>query len=274
VNAAARSIAGGAGAGSNRIAPILRVVEHHLLVYRRTWRGTVFSTILNPLLFLAAIGVGLGTFIDQANPEGVGGVPYLVFLAPGLLAGQAMNTAAFESTYPVMAGIRWLKTYVAMILAPLSPWHIAVGQLAWVALRLLFGSAVFLVIMVAFGATDVPHAVAILPVAVLTGLAFAAPIQAFSATRKTDNAFAALFRFVITPMFIFSGSFFPVSQLPDVVEWVAYLTPLWHGVALSRAIAIESFDPAVALVNVAVLLAFTAVGVLASVPTFRRTLTV
>ena len=152
-------------------------------------------------------------------------MPYLVFLAPGLLAGQAMNTGTFESTYPVMAGIRWLKTYVAMILAPLSPWHVAFGQLTWVGLRLVFGSIVFLAVMVAFGATDVAHAIAMLPVAVLTGLAFAAPIQAFSATRKNDNAFAALFRFVITPMFIFSGTFFPISQLPDLIEWIAVRDP-------------------------------------------------
>ena len=256
-----------------RLVAVLRVVEHHWMVYRRTWRGTVFSTLLNPVLFLAAIGVGLGTFIDASNPEGVGGVPYLVFLAPGLLAGQAMNTATFESTYPVMAGIRWLKTYVAMILAPLSPWHIAVGQLSWVGLRLLFGSAVFLVVMVIFGATDIPHAIAMLPVAVLTGLAFAAPIQAFAATRTNDNSFAALFRFVITPMFIFSGTFFPVTQLPDVVEWIAYLTPLWHGVALSRAIAIDAIEPVLGLVNLAVLLGFTVIGLLASVRTFRLKLT-
>jgi lipooligosaccharide transport system permease protein len=260
--------------GGNRpLVSILRVVEHHLMVYRRTWRGTVFSTLLTPVLFLAAIGVGLGSFIDDANPGGVGGVPYLVFLAPGLLAGQAMNTGTFESTYPVMAGIRWLKTYVAMILAPLSPIHIAIGQLTWVGLRLVFGAAVFLVVMIAFGATDVPHALAMLPIAVLTGLAFAAPIQAFAATQKNDNSFAALFRFVITPMFIFSGTFFPVSQLPDLVEWVAYLTPLWHGVALIRSVAIDAIDPALAAINLTVLIAFTVLGTAASVRTFARALT-
>jgi lipooligosaccharide transport system permease protein len=265
--------AGRASGGERRLGAVLRVVEHHWMVYRRTWRGTVFSTLLSPVLFLAAIGVGLGTFIDEANPGGVGGVPYLVFLAPGLLAGQAMNTGTFESTYPVMAGIRWLKTYVAMVLAPLAPWHIAAGQLTWVGLRLTFGATVFLAVMVAFGATDAVHAVAMLPAAVLTGLAFAAPIQAFAATRTNDNAFAALFRFVITPMFIFSGTFFPVSQLPEAIEWIAYLTPLWHGVALSRAIAIDAIDPLLALVNVTVLVTFAVVGLLASVRTFRRKLT-
>jgi lipooligosaccharide transport system permease protein len=259
--------------GERRLRPVLRVVEHHVMVYRKTWRGTIVSTILNPVLFLAAIGVGLGTFVDEANPGGLDGVPYLVFLAPGLLAGQAMNTATFESTYPVLAGIRWLKTYVAMILAPLAPWHVAAGQLLWVGLRLLLGAAVFLVVMVAFGATDVPHAIAMLPVAVLTGLAFAAPIQAFSATRTSDTAFAGLFRFVIAPMFIFSGTFFPVTQLPDLLEAIAYLTPLWHGVALCRAIAIDAVDPALALLNVAILSVFSVVGLLASVRTFRRKLT-
>jgi lipooligosaccharide transport system permease protein len=259
--------------GTRPLVPILRVVEHHVMVYRRTWRGTVFSTLLTPVLFLAAMGVGLGSFIDDANPDGVGGVPYLVFLAPGLLAGQAMNTGAFESTYPVMAGIRWLKTYVAMILAPISSWHIAIGQLGWVGLRLLFGAAVFLVVMIAFGATDIPHALSMLPVAVLTGLAFAAPIQAYAATQKSDNSFAGLFRFVITPMFIFSGTFFPVSQLPDLVEWIAYLTPLWHGVVLIRSIAIDTVDPPLALLNLTVLGTFTVVGVAASIRTFARALT-
>jgi lipooligosaccharide transport system permease protein len=263
---------GRAARGRRRLVPIVRVVEHHLMVYRRTWRGTVFSTVLSPILFLAAIGVGLGSFIDQANPTGVDGVPYLIFLAPGLLAGQAMNTGTFESTYPVMAGIRWLKTYVAMIIAPLSPWHVAFGQLTWVALRLTFGSTVFLAVMVAFGATDVPHAIGMLPVAVLTGLAFAAPIQAFSATRKNDNAFAALFRFVITPMFIFSGTFFPITQLPDLIEWIAYVTPLWHGVALSRAIATDAVDPVLVAVNLLVLTSFIVVGLAASVRTFTRKL--
>ena len=252
--------------------PVLRVVEHHWLVYRHTWRGTVFSTLLNPVLFMAAIGVGLGAFIDDANPSGIDGVSYLMFLAPGLLAAQAMNTATFESTYPVMAGIRWLKTYVAMILSPLDTHHVAAGQLIWVSLRVTFGAAVFLAVMVLFQATDIPHAIAMLPVAVLVGVAFAAPIQAFAAAQKTDAPFASLFRFVILPMFIFSGTFFPVSQLPELLQVVAYLTPLWHGVALTRAIALDVVDPALAVVNITVLVAFAVVGLLVSFRTFRQKL--
>ena len=251
---------------------VLRVVEHHALVYRRTWHGTVFSTFLNPILYLAALGVGLGAFVDEANPAGIEGVPYATFLAPGILVATAMNNATGESTYPVMAGIRWLKTNVAMILSPLNARHVATGQLLWVGVRLTLGAIVFLAVMIVFGATDLPHAVALLPVAVLTGLAFAAPIQAFSATQTNDSNFANLFRFVIMPMFIFSGTFFPISQLPDLLQIVAMLTPLWHAVALARSIALDTFDIGLAVVHVAYLTAFLVVGLLVSYRTFTRKL--
>ncbi len=253
--------------------PVLRVVEHQVLVYRRTWRGTVFSNFFSPILFLVAMGIGLGTFVDDANPEGIAGVGYLAFLAPGLLVAQAMQTAAFESTYPVMAGIRWLKTYVAMILSPLDARHVASGQLLWAGLRVAFGAVIFALVMAVFGAIDPGRAVLLMPVAVLTGLAFAAPIQAFAATQRNDAAFASLFRFVIMPMFIFSGTFFPISQLPELLQVVAFLTPLWHAVALARGIALDVLDPALAAVNVAYLSAFVVVGLLWSYRAFAQKLT-
>jgi lipooligosaccharide transport system permease protein len=252
--------------------PVLRVLEHHFLVYRRTWRGTIFSTFFSPVLFLVAMGIGLGTFVDDANPEGIAGVGYLAFLAPGLLAAQAMQTAAFESTYPVMAGIRWLKTYVAMILSPLEARHVATGQLLWTGLRVAFGAAIFALVMTAFGAIEPTRAVLLLPVALLTGLAFAAPIQAFAALQRNDSAFASLFRFVIMPMFIFSGTFFPISRLPELFQFVAFLTPLWHAVALARGIALDVLDPALALVNVAYLSVFTVGGLAWSYRAFARKL--
>jgi lipooligosaccharide transport system permease protein len=252
--------------------PVLRVLEHHFLVYRRTWRGTVFSTFFSPLMFLAAIGIGLGSFVDQANPAGVAGVSYLVFLAPGLLVAQAMQTAAFESTFPVMAGIRWLKTYVAMILSPLAVRDVAVGQLLWVGLRVGLGALVFGVVMVVFDAVEARHVPLLIVVATLTGLAFAAPIQAFAAAQKNDTSFATLLRFVIMPMFIFSGTFFPISQLPELLQVVAVLTPLWHAVSLARGIALESLEPTLAFVNVAYLSTMAVVGLWLSFRTFGRKL--
>jgi len=251
---------------------VLRVVEHHFLVYRRTWRGTVFSTFFSPILFLAAIGVGLGTFVDEANPAGIEGVSYIAFLAPGLMVAQAMQTASFESTYPVMAGIRWLKTYVAMILSPLDTRHVATGQLIWAGLRVTLGAIVFVAVMIVFGAIDPLRGILIIPVATLTGMAFAAPIQAFAAAQKNDAPFASLFRFVIMPMFIFSGTFFPISQLPELLQLVAFLTPLWHAVALARGIALDMLDPALALVNVAYLVTLMIVGLLWSYRSFGRKL--
>lgn len=252
--------------------PVLRVVEHHFLVYRRTWRGTVFSTFFSPLLFLTAIGVGLGAFVDDANPAGIAGVSYIAFLAPGLLAAQAMQTATFESTYPVMAGIRWLKTYVAMIMSPLETRHVAAGQLLWTGLRTTLGGIVFVVVMVVFGALDPRHAPMLVVVAALTGLAFAAPIQAFAAAQKNDIPFASLFRFVIMPMFIFSGTFFPITQLPEVLQLVAVLTPLWHAVALARGITLETLEPAWAVVHLTYLTLMIVIGLLWSFRTFGRKL--
>jgi lipooligosaccharide transport system permease protein len=248
---------------------ILRVLEHHALVYRRTWRGSVFSSFLNPVLYLAAMGIGLGAFVDQSNPGGVAGVSYATFLAPALLVATAMNTAAGESTYPVMAGIRWLKTYVGMIMAPISPRQVATGQLLWVAVRLFLSATVFLIVMTLLDAVEVTHAPLLLPVAVLTGLAFAAPIQAFAATQVKDTPFASLFRFVLMPMFIFSGTFFPISQLPTALQVVAMLTPLWHGVSLSRGLALGTLDPLVGLVNVTYLSALVAFGLAWSFRSFR-----
>jgi lipooligosaccharide transport system permease protein len=256
----------------DHLRSILRVVEHHALVYRRTWRGTVFSTFLTPILYLAAIGVGLGAFVDESNPTGIEGVSYAMFLAPGLLVATAMNNATGESTYPVMAGIRWLKTYVAMILSPLDARHVATGQLLWAGVRVTLGGIVFLGVMIAFGTTDLAHAALMLPVTMLAGLAFAAPIQAFAAAQKNDTPFAWLFRFVITPMFIFSGTFFPISQLPEILQYVAFATPLWHAVSLSRGIALETLDPAVAVVNLTYLSALLVVGLSWSYRTFGRRL--
>jgi lipooligosaccharide transport system permease protein len=254
------------------LTPSIRVLEHSLLVYRRTWRGSLFTTFLAPVLFLGAMGFGLGNLVDKGNPQSLGGVAYLVFLAPGMLASQAMQTASGESMYPVLASIVWQKTFLAMVSTPIGTRDIVIGHVLWLTVRLTLVASVFVLAMVLFGATDVLRGVAMVPVAVLTGLAFATPITAFTATRRTDNAFPAITRFIVTPLFIFSGTFFPVSQLPAIVQPVAYLTPLWHGVALARAIAIGKVDLALAAINLTVLVGFTAVGIALAFVTFRRRL--
>jgi lipooligosaccharide transport system permease protein len=253
-------------------SPVARVFEHNVYVYRRTWRGTLFQTFLTPVLFLAAMGLGLGGLIDRQAGAALGGVPYMVFLAPGLLAAQAMQTAAFENTFPVMAKTTWLKTYDAMLATPLRVRDLLLGDLGWSATRLAVVAAAFLAVMALFGAVRSPSALLAVPAAVLTGFAFAAPIFAFSATQRNVTLFNALFRFGITPLFLFSGTFFPVDRLPAIIQPVAYVTPLYHGVSLTRGLSLGTLDTTAGLIHVAVLAAFSIGGVVAGALTLRRRL--
>ncbi len=266
-----------AAAGARRVpGPVvmaLREFRFWLVNYRRTWKGTIYSSVLNPVLYLGAMGLGLGKLVDQHGQLGrLGGVSYLVFLAPGLLAAAAMETAMGESTYPVLGSVKWLKTYYAAAAAPLRPRDIFHGHLMFTTMRLIMNCAIFLVVMSAFGAVKSAWVLAALPVAVLTGLAFAAPIEAFAITRDKDSSFAALFRFGMIPMFLFSGTFFSVSQLPAWIRPLAYVTPLWHGVALCRSLSLGTADLAGSLVHVGYLLALAAIGIAVGQRTYRRRL--
>jgi lipooligosaccharide transport system permease protein len=250
----------------------LRVVEAGARVYRRTWRGSVISTFLNPVLYLLAMGVGLGELVD----EGTGGasldLPYLTFLAPGLLAAAAMQAAAGDASYPVMAGIKWRKTYEATLSTPIGVPELLFGHLGWVTLRITFVSVVFAAVMTVFGATTIVEGLAAVPPAVLTGLTFAAVITAYTARLKSETGLASLFRFGIVPLFLFSGTFFPIEQLPDYIQPLAYLTPLWHGVELCRGLALGLEYPVHPLISVAYLAALTAAGTLYSIRTLQRRL--
>ena len=216
----------------------LRVIESHGRVYRRTWRGSVISTFLNPVLFLLAMGVGLGQLVDERTGSATLDLEYLTFLAPGLLAATAMQTGAGDAAYPVMAGIKWRKTYQATLATPIGVPQLVAGHLGWVAVRLTFVTVVYALIMSAFGATTVLEGLLAVPPAVLTGVAFSGLVMAYTAQLKSEQGLAALFRFVVLPLFLFSGTFFPIDQLPDYLEPVAYVIPLFHGVELCRGLAL------------------------------------
>jgi lipooligosaccharide transport system permease protein len=218
---------------------VARVVEAHALVYRRTWRGSVISTFFSPVLYLLAMGIGLGSLVDEgAGQANLGGLDYLAFLAPGLLVATAMQIGAGDASWPVMAGIKWRKTYHATLATPVGVRDLVVGHLGWVGVRLTFVSVVFVAIMAAFGAVQAwAGAAAVIP-AVLTGLVFAAATTAYAAHLESDTGLSTLFRFGIVPIFLFSGTFFPISQLPDWLEPLAAVVPLWHGIELARGIAL------------------------------------
>ncbi len=252
------------------LAPTGRLVEAAARVYRRTWRGSVLSTFLSPVLFLLAMGVGLGKLVDAGNSDL--GVEYLAYLAPGLLASTAMTTAASESSFPVMAGIKWRKTYDAILATPIRVADIVAGHLGWIAIRLTFVTLVYAGMMTAFGATTVLQGLLAVPPALLTGIAVASVVTAYTARLKNEQGLASLFRWGITPLFLFSGTFFPISQLPGWMHPVAYATPLFHGVELCRSIALDLPSQVSPWASIGYLVAMTAAGWLLSARLMRRRL--
>jgi len=256
------------------MSAVARVIEHRALQYRRTFRASIFGSFVNPVMFLAAMGVGLGAYVDRSSTDALGGSTYLQFLAPGLLAATVMQSAAFESTYPIMDGLLWKRIFQAMVATPIGPRDVALGNLLWIAARLTLIAVIFTFVIVLFGAARSPLVVLAIPVAVLTGMAFAAPIVAFAATQRTPDNFNAIFRFGITPLFLLSGTFFPLEGLPDGLRLIAWLSPLWHGVSLSRALALGTAfeDPLLAGAHLAVLVAVVLAGSVAAIRLIERRL--
>jgi lipooligosaccharide transport system permease protein len=247
----------------------LRAYEYWLASYRRVWRGSVVTTVLNPVLYLSALGVGLGTVVNRNQTLGV---PYLDYVAPGVLASTAMLIAAFESSYPVMSAIRWTRQFHAQLATPLRIRDVVVGQQLYALSRVGLAAAVYLVVIAAFGAVHSWLAVLAFPSALLLGWSFSAPVTAMAAWLERDEGFNALFRFGVTPMFLFSGTFFPVSRLPQGIREIAWATPTWHGVDLLRHLTLGDATLWPSLGHAAYLAAWGALGLRLAQRTFTRRL--
>ncbi|MDT5027072.1 MAG: lipooligosaccharide transport system permease protein [Micromonosporaceae bacterium] len=228
----------------------LPVFEHRLMALRRTWRGNIFTSFLLPILFLLGMGVSVGAYVDRG---GTLGVPYLDYVAPGLMASTAVQIAVGESMWPILNAFVWNRLYHAMRASPLRAADIVGGEFAYLMVRVGIPATSFLIVMAAFGvvgdAKDSAYGpldgppdriqgaaweLAAVPAAILVGAAMAGAIMAYSASIKSDNMFALLFRFAVIPMTLFAGVFFPVHAMPLVARWIAYASPLWHGVELCR----------------------------------------
>lgn len=244
----------------------LRVVESQALAYKRLWRASLFSTFVSPVLYLAAMGVGLGSYVERFD--------FLAFIAPGLLAAQAMQLGFSEASWPVMAGVKWIKNYFAMLATPIGAPDIAVGLIAWIGVRLLLASAIFAVVMTVFGAGSGLGLLLAVPAAVLTGLAYAAPSAAYTARLQDESGLASVMRFVIVPMFLFSGTFFPVEELPNLLEPVAYVIPLWHGVTLCRSLTMGTATFAGSALHVGYLALWVIVGMAFAIRNFKKRMVV
>jgi lipooligosaccharide transport system permease protein len=250
------------------------VLEHRAATYRRTFWASAFTSFLSPVLFLTAMGLGLGGYVDRGGSAALGGLTYLQFLAPGLLAATVMQSAAFEATFPIIGGLNWQRTFHAMYATPLSPRDIALGNLAWIAIRMAMISTVFTAVIVVLGAAHSPLVILGIPVAVLTGMSFAAPIAAYNGTQRTPIRFNVIFRVGMTPLFLFSGTFFPIESLPAPFQALAWLSPLWHGVDLTRGLVLGTFvdRPLVMAIHVVVLVAIVVVATWAATITIGRRL--
>jgi len=249
----------------------LRPFEFFFAQYRRVWRGSAITSVVTPVVYLLALGVGLGVFVDRSATL-PGGISYLEFVAPGLLAGTMMQIATFESSWPVLSAIKWDRQYHAMLATPLRIRDVVFGHQAYFAFRLFLTATIYFVVITAFGAVESPLGILAIPVTVLVGLSFSGPIAAWAAHTETEVSFVAIFRFLILPMFLFSGTFFPISSLPAALEALAYVTPLWHGVSLCRQLTLGDVAIWKAFGHLAYLVSFAAVGLAFARYTYRKRL--
>jgi lipooligosaccharide transport system permease protein len=251
----------------------MRAFRCWLTTYRRLWRSSVWSSFLGPVFYLAAMGYGLGSLVDKNGTASLGGVPYVVFVAPAILAFQAMNTGISNASFPVYSSVHWSRIYLAAQATQLRPADINRGHMMFITMRVAMNSACFIVVMAAFGTIRSAWAALLLPVAALTGLAFATPVAAWAVTLDKDYVMNYVFRFGAVPMMLFSGTFFPVSRLPGWLQPVAYATPLWHAVALCRGLSLGTgLTPWSAAAHVGYLAAIAAAGLWAGSVTYRRRL--
>ena len=248
------------------------MVQRNALVYRQVWRGSLFSSFAQPIGFLLAMGVGLGRLVDRGAATLPGGVSYLEFLAPGLLAAACMQTAAFESTWPVRAKIAERYNYHAIDATPMTVWSVVVGELAWMAVRLVSVASAFLAALALFGVVHSPRVLLAIPAGALTGLAFSAPLIAFTVASRRASDFNVVYRFVLTPLFLFSGVFFPISQLPPLLQRLAAFTPLFHGVELVRGILLHTLDAWTATLHAGYLATLVVAGAIVGRVTLDRRL--
>ena len=247
--------------GLGRGEGVTRQLDYWWTLYKRTWRGSVISSFVSPIFYVLAMGVLLGGFIDGDPDRLEGATSYLAFIVPGLVAAHAMQTAVGEMTFPVMSMIKWQRIYDSMLATPLRVRDLVGAHLLFVLFRLLVTCAVFMLVVAPFGIFETWWGAVLAYLGqVLVGMALAALTFAYSVRVRTESGFGVYFRLVVFPMFLFSGAFFPIGNLGDVGAWVARLTPLWHGVNLSRMFIVDNVDWPLAVVNVGVLVILLAVG--------------
>lgn len=234
---ARRALAGGA---APRRWGAWYIAEHRIRSMKGYAGDAIFQSLGNPLIYLFALGVGLASLV----PQGVDGVGYLQFVAPALMATAAMTVAANETTYPVMMGFKWNPIFFGMNAAPITGGQIVGGLMIHIALRTLVTVAIYFGVIALFGAVPEPTAWLAIGAATLTGMAIGVVLATYTSTIEEDRGqMAMLQRFGITPLFLFSGTFFPLEQLPGYLQPIGWASPLWHGTELGRVLTYGADEP-------------------------------
>ncbi len=233
------------------------VVVRNGIVAWRGRRASLGLSVLAPIMFLTAMGLGLGSMVEGG--DAFGGIDYLPFLATGMLAANAMQNGVFGASYPILSRIMWQRNYEALLASPLSVAQVFVGEVAWGAVALAQVAIPYFLVMLAFGIFDSAFALLAIPAAILLGLSCFAPVMALTATLHTDEAYTLLFRLGVTPMFLLGGTFFPIDELPTWAQWLAQITPVFHGVELIRQVTVYDIEMS-AVWHVAYLVALLVAG--------------
>jgi lipooligosaccharide transport system permease protein len=228
-------------AGLFSIPPVTRrsftVWRRNLEVFLKTWKVNFFPPFIEAFLYLTAIGLGIGTYVQQID-----GIPYVNFIAPAILAISVMNSAFFECTYGSYVRMYYQKSFDAIIATPLSIEDVIAGELLWGATRATMYVAIMLPVLAAFGVISLPLSILAVPLAFFGGMLFAGIAMCFTAvTPSIDTLNYPAFLF-ITPMMLFSGTFFPLSLLPQAFQYIAYALPLTHVVSVMRMLTLPSLS--------------------------------
>lgn len=252
-----------------------RVVQRNALVYKRTWKSGLLFSFFTPLLFLSAFGLGVGAIVNRGQTDAFNGATYLQFLSSGLLAANLMQAASFSMSWPIMGKFSWQRNYEAMLSTPLQVKDLVLGELAWLATFLGMSGGAYLIVLAIFRVPTAPVAVLALPAAMFMGLGYGAWIGSYTATRQNENGFNGLFRFVITPMFLFSGTFFNPDSIHGAIQVFMNVIPLYHGLKLVRSFVMPDhfgLSPLAFMWHFGYLLVFFATGTWMMMRTFTNRL--
>jgi lipooligosaccharide transport system permease protein len=240
------------------------VWRRNQLVWRKLLVPSLIGNFGDPLLYLLALGYGLGRFVGEMN-----GMPYVTFLASGIVCSSAMNTATFESLYSAFTRMTTQQTWAGMLATPLDVGDIVMGEMMWAGTKSVISAGAILVVALSLGIFHDPQALLVLPVALAVGVCFSAMALVVTAVSRNYDFFMYYVTLVVTPMMLFSGVFFPLDGLPQALQWAGLCLPLTHGVAIIRPLVTGEWPQALAL-HVAVLLGYTVAGYTAATALVRR----